>query len=309
MRVSEYKPKSKGSHRRGDLDIKPGEHGFGAEMRGVDFAGRLEKATVGAITQACLDYRVLVFPDQVFEADNYVSFARRFGELEASPVLANGRMFVESHPEILVLSNIRDGDYPIGAFGADSYPWHSDSASTEEPPKMNLLYAVEVPEQGGETGFLDMVQACRTMPKALRARVEGCEIKHDASFTIDGYLRDGRGITLETAQARGLFDVRKLPGPTHPIIRTIPETGEEVLYLGKQQNACIVGLELEESETLLDALWTHAESLSKHAFFHHWMQGDLLMWDNRTVMHRRNEFALNARRLLHKIYIRGEVPA
>ena len=156
---------------------------------------------------------------------------------------------VPDYPEILVISNVVENGMEIGSLGNAEAAWHTDMSYLETPPPGSLLYALEVPEAGGDTGFLNMYSALDHLPGDLRARIEGLAIKHDATTNSAGYLRAG------TAPAT---DVRSSPGTCHPIIRHHGETGRPALYLGRRHLAYIPGLDLAESEALLDALWSHA---------------------------------------------------
>jgi taurine dioxygenase len=172
-------------------------------------------------------------------------------------------------------------------------------SSYEAPPNQTLLYALEVPSEGGKTGFNNMYAAYETLPADLRERVRGLELKHDATIDAAGYVRK------RFADADP--DLRRSPGAVHPLVRTHPETGRACLYLGRRSKAYVTGLPLEESEALLDALWAHA-SLPQLAWYHGWRAGDLVMWDNRCVMHRRDAFDPNARRTLHRVVVKGTKP-
>jgi taurine dioxygenase len=143
-----------------------------------------------------------------------------------------------------------------------------------------------------------MYLAYETLPEELRRRVEGRLCRHDASRNSAGELR--RGFTE-------VSDPRQAPGADHPIIRTHPVTGRKAIFLGRRRNAYIQGLALEESEQLLDALWAHA-TRSELTWYQQWRVGDLVLWDNRCVMHRRDEFDPNSRRLMHRSQIKGDQP-
>jgi len=167
-----------------------------------------------------------------------------------------------------------------------------------EPPCASALYALEVPPAGGDTGFANMYLAYETLPDELRGRVEGRLCRHDGSRNSAGELR--RGFTE-------VSDPRQAPGADHPIIRTHPVTRRKALFLGRRRNAYIQGLELDDSEQLLDALWAHT-TRSELTWYQQWRVGDLVLWDNRCVMHRREEFDPNSRRLMHRSQIKGDRP-
>jgi taurine dioxygenase len=161
-----------------------------------------------------------------------------------------------------------------------------------------MLYGIEIPAEGGETGFVNMYLALETLPGELRKAIEGRRLKHDATYNSAGVLRRGFQPTN---------DVRAAPGPWHPIVRTHPQSGHDALYLGRRPNAYIEGLSIEDSEALLNALWVHA-TRPQVAWHHTWRRGDILIWDNRCVMHHRNPFDPAARRVMHRVQCKGERP-
>jgi taurine dioxygenase len=172
-------------------------------------------------------------------------------------------------------------------------------SSYEAPPNQTILNAIEVPPAGGRTGFANLYLALDTLPSGLRTRVESLALKHDATIDAAGYLRK------RFAEADP--DIRVSPGATHPLVCTHPETGHNCLYLGRRSKAYLAGLALEESEALLDRLWAHATQ-ARFTWHHEWRPGDVLMWDNRCVLHRRDPFDPGARRTLHRVVIKGTRP-
>jgi taurine dioxygenase len=176
--------------------------------------------------------------------------------------------------------------------------WHTDSSFYEVPPSASILYAVEIPPIGGNTSFANMYLAYETMSESLRERVKGRTIKNDVVHNTGGQIRDGY-------EEGG--DIRFTPGPSHPIVRTHPETGYNTLYLGRRPYACVNGLSLEESERLLDELWAHA-TRAACTWEHVWREGDVIIWDNRAVLHRRDAFDPSTRRLMYRTYVKGTRP-
>ncbi len=287
------------------LDITPLSPAIGADIRGVDLAAPLDDATFAAIYRAWLDHGVLRFRGQNLGDVELVAFSRRFGDLDLAPVDGHGNVAVAGFPEIFIISNVREGGVAIGSLGDAELLWHTDMAYVPVPPKASCLYAHSVSETGGETGYIDMYAALETLPPDLRQRIEGRTIKHEAQYTLDGYARDGSGARLDP----GTVDVSQLAGPSHPIVRSHPETGRKALYLGRRQNTYVNGLPVPESEALLDALWAHVAAQEATAAWHQtWRVGDLLIWDNRRVMHRRNAFPADARRIMHRTQIRDSAP-
>jgi taurine dioxygenase len=277
--------------------IVPTGGALGAELRGIDLR-RLDAAGFAAIRRAWVDHQVLLFRGQAISDDQLIAFSRRFGDLDLAPIQENGRRFVDGHPEIYVVSNVVVDGVVIGSLGAGESVWHTDMSYLEEPPQASILYALEIPSEGGDTSFCNMYAALAAMPDDLRRRVSGLRIKHDGTYNSGGYLRSGVAAT---------DDPRISPGAVHPLICTHPESGRQMLYLGRRRNAYLVGLPLEESEALLDALWAHVEA-SEFSWTHRWRVGDLVLWDNRCTMHRRDPFDANARRVMHRTQIKGHAP-
>jgi len=267
----------------------------GAEIRGVDLA-RLTGEEFAQIEAAWYRHSALLVRDQRLTDADLIRFSRRFGELDPPPVNENGKTFVTDHPEIYVVSNVIGADgVPIGSLGAGEAVWHTDMSYLSEPPDASLLYALEVPPEGGDTWVCSMEAALAALPAALRRRVAGLQIKHDGTYNSGGYLR--QGLTASD-------DPRTSVGTPHPIVCAHPVTGRPVLYLGRRRNAYVVGLSLPDSEALLDELW-HYATLPEHGYAHRWRVGDLLMWDNRSTMHRRDPFDAASRRVMHRTQIKG----
>ncbi len=275
-------------------EVVPTGGGLGAEIRGVDLRC-IDDAAFALIRRAWLDHQVVLFRGQQLSDDDLIAFSRRFGDLDWAPVQETGRRFVEGHPEIYVVSNVIENGVPIGSLGAGEAVWHTDMSYLEMPPQASMLYALEVPPSGGNTGFCNMYKALDALPAALLRRVEGRMLKHDGTYNSGGYLRQGVAAN---------DDPRTSPGTFHPIICTHPDTGRRVLYLGRRRNAYIDGLSLEDSETLLDQLWAYA-TRPEFTWYNVWRVGDLVLWDNRCTMHRRDPFDASSRRIMHRTQIKG----
>lgn len=275
--------------------VRPVSPAIGAEVSNVDLA-ELGDEDFAVIEAAWHCHSALVFRDQRLADADLVRFSRRLGELDPPPMNENGKTFVANHPEIYVVSNVvGDDGVPIGSLGAGEAVWHTDMSYLPEPPDASMLYALEVPPQGGDTWVISMEAALSEMPAALLARIRDLRIKHDGTYNSGGYLRKGLAAT---------DDPMTSPGTPHPIVCAHPETGRPTLYLGRRRNAYVVGLPLNESESLLDELWSYATE-ARNAYAHHWRVGDLLLWDNRSTMHRRDPFASDSRRVMHRTQIKG----
>lgn len=258
-----------------------------ADLRSLNDADRT------LLHDAWLDNLFLIFRGQQLSDPELAEVSRIFGEPEISAVAPKDGVF----QQIAVISNVTEGGKPIGALGAGELLWHSDHSFHERPLAASMLYALEVPDNGGDTFFNNMYLALDTLPSRLRDRVEGLTIKNDGSHNSAGIRRTDAVVT----------DLRTYEGPSHPIVRTHPETGYNALYLGRRPNAYVNGLSIEESEALLNELWAHACQM-RFAWAHKWRVGDLVVWDNRCMMHRRDSFDANARRVMHRAQCAGDRP-
>jgi len=271
------------------IEIQQICEGFGADINGVDLAA-ISDGDFDAIYQAWLDYGVLRFRGQTLDKDSLQSFSQRFGPLEEIPV---GRLSEEQRKKIdnlyvTAISNILVDGRPIGGLGNAEAEWHSDMTYIETPPPASVLLGVVIPPHGGDTFFVDQRAAYDRLPDALKARIEGLKIKHDAAHTSVGELRPG---------FEPFDDPREALGAVHPIVREHEETGEKCLYLGRRDWAYIPGLSLDDSEALLDELWSHAIP-ADYIVEQNWTPGDVIIWDNRRCLHRRSEIDPSTKRLL-----------
>jgi taurine dioxygenase len=287
-----------------DIGVFPLSDALGAEIRGVDLRDELDAATIGAVHRAWLDHNVILFRDQHLCDEDLVRFSRRFGELDLGPRMAwqaEGQQF----PEIFVISNVIENGHPIGFLGYQEADWHTDMSHTAMPPKASTLFALEVPADGsGNTGFMNMYKVYEALPGHLRSRLEGLYMRHDPAHTLQGELREG---FAPQSSANGEI----AEGPVHPLVRTHPETGRKALYLGRERNgvhraARILDMTRADSDGLLDELWGIVRQ-EQFAWYHTWRAGDYLMWDNRCVMHRRESFRAELRRVMHRTQIRDNV--
>jgi taurine dioxygenase len=279
------------------LDVVPMGGAVAAEVRDVDLR-HLDAAQFAAIEAAWTAHAVLLFRGQRLTDDDLIAFARRFGDLDWAPIQESGRRFVEGKPELYVVSNVVVNGEPIGSLGAGEAVWHTDMSYLPAPPKASMLYALEVPPSGGDTSFASMYAAWETLPDDLKRRVTGLKVKHDGTYNSGGYVRQGVVPT---------DDPRTSPGHLHPMVCTHPESGRSMLYLGRRRNAYIDGLDLAESEALLDAVWAHA-CKPEFCWTNQWRVGDLVLWDNRCTMHRRDPFDAGARRVMHRTQVKGTAP-
>jgi taurine dioxygenase len=277
------------------FEVIPTGAALGATVNGVDLR-HLSEATFVRIMDAWHEHSVLLFRGQTLTDQDLIAFSRRLGDLDWAPVQETGRRFVEGLPEIYIVSNVKVNGEPIGSLGDGEAVWHTDMSYLDLPPKASMLYALEIPPTGGNTSFCTMYGIYEALPQQLKDRIAGLKIKHDGTYNSGGYVRQGVTPT---------DDPRQSPGAVHPLVCAHPANGRRMLYLGRRRNAYLVGLELAESEALLNELWSIVD---RHEFSweHVWRVGDLVLWDNRCTMHRRDAFDPNSRRIMHRTQVKGD---
>jgi taurine dioxygenase len=271
---------------------------LGAEVFGIDVSKPLPPADVDAIAAAWRERLVVVFHGQELSDPQLIAFSKNFGELDPPGPNPYGEPFNKAHPQLNVISNVVEDGKPIGNLGDGEAVWHADMTYVDVPPKAAMLHALEVPppEAGGNTYFADMFAAYASLPADLKKVAQGKIAVHDASRNSAGMLRKGY---------KEVTDVRETIGARHPLVRTDPQTGRKALFLGRRPNGYVLGLGVAESEALLDALWAHAVQ-PRFAMCHEWKVGDLLMWNNLAVLHRRDPFDPRTRRVMHRSQIKGD---
>lgn len=269
---------------------------IGVEIQNLNLAKPLDRETVAAINDALDRYLVLVIRGQRLSDPDLLAFSRNLGELDPPGPNPYGEPFLKDFPEINVISNVVEQGRAIGNLGAGEAAWHADMTYVDVPPKAAVLYALEVPADGaGDTHFASMFAAHDALPAELKAEIAGKLAVHDASRNSAGVLR--RGYTE-------VVDVRQTRGAQHPLVRTDLRTGRRALFLGRRHNSYIIGMPVEDSEKLLDRLWAHATK-GDFTMRHRWRAGDVLIWNNLAVLHRREPFDAGSRRIMHRTQIKG----
>lgn len=304
-----------------DMVVEPlPEAPFGARITGLDpiAIGDEERALIRSAHRdrhglLCFDF------GRLLEADELHALTALFGPGEFAPGLITGfgkgrvageaeRSVAEQEaalrrrgvdPYLTFLGNVdphtlEPRSVPDEFFG--EWEWHTDMSYIEVPPTFSLLHSRLVPGTGGDTGFCSQVMAAAELPADLRARIVDRRLKHDSTYASSGLLRPGMEVPANPREAVGRY---------HPILRRLPETGQEALFLGRRTNGYIEGLELAESEALLDELWAHATS-DAYVYRHRWTVGQVVVWDNRMLLHRRHPFADDEVRFMWRTQTRGE---
>ncbi len=282
------------------LAVVPTGAALGATIEGFDPAQHTE-AEFDAVRQALLDHQVIRIRGTNITDGDFERFGAKFGTLKPSPDFTRSRpVYLADAPNVTIISNVTEDGKPIGEHGDGELHWHTDLAFTDEPSALTMLLAREIPPTGGNTSFANMYRALEALSPATRALIEKLNCKHQASHNAQGGRRPGYK-DIETD------DVREMPGPLHPLVRTHPATGRKALFLGRRFGAYIPGLTLAKSEALLDELWAVA-ALPENTWSQVWAQHDLVIWDNRCTMHRRDAFTGLGRRRMHRLTTLGERP-
>jgi taurine dioxygenase len=280
------------------VEIRPLDDALGAEVLGLDLSQPLADDEFGRIRQAHLDHHVLVFRDQRITPAQQVTFSRRFGPLQIH-VLRDFQL--QGHPEVLVVSNIKENGKPIGLGDAGVF-WHSDLSYKDTPSLGSLLHAQELPAEGGDTLFANQHRAYEALPKELKDLVDPLVAEHTYVSRYEE-LR-ARNPWRPALTQRQLDEVKPV---VHPVVRTHPETGRKALFVSEHFTTRIVGLPEDESRAVLDELFARSVQ-PEFVYRHRWQPHDMVFWDNRSVMHLAAGTPDHLRRKLYRTTVEGDRP-
>ena len=266
----------------------------GAEVVGVDLTEPVDGALRDRLNRAFVEHSVLVFRDQHLSPHQLLSAVQLFGEVFPQH---NTRFALPECPQIHYISN--QDFFPDGKRYIPGEGYHTDHSNAAEPPKATVLHAVQLPDHGGDTQFVNMHRAYEGLPSATKARIGNLRAVH---------VYQSRH---SERKLMGLSDAarQKVPDAViHPLVRTHPESGRKSIYLNPIRTEGIVGMEEREALTLLDELLAHATQ-PQCEYRHRWRQGDLVMWDNRCLLHKANgDYDMGQVRYLYRIMLKGDVP-
>jgi taurine dioxygenase len=272
------------------ITIQTVSSALGASITGIDLSVVLDADQLATIRQAFLDHHLLVFPDQDLSDDDHIRICEIFGPVQ--PERMNPNVADKAKPGVHFVSNTRpDAILPHG-----DIVFHMDQVQYETPCLAMSLYGIEVPSSGGETLFSNACAAYDALSDTMKQRLATLRC-------FNCYLYDSpnvmRRVTVREENA---------PRAIHPVVRTHPETGRKAIHVSRLSTDYILDLEEGESDTLLEELFTTLEDES-FVYQHAWNAGDLVIWDNRCVMHARNDYdSVNERRLLRRIAVMGDRP-
>ena len=281
-----------------DIAIRPFDAPCGAEVIGLDLSKPLSEADFARIHRAHLDHHVLVFRDMAITPAQQVAFSRRFGPLQIHVL---NQFQLAGHPEILVISNIRENGKPIGLGDAGAY-WHSDLSYLPKPSLGSMLHAQELPDEGGDTLFANQHRAWDALPAALKSAVEG---RHAEHWYLCKYAELQKRNPWRPDLTQAQIDAVK--PVAQPIVRTHPETGRKALFVSEHFTTRVLDLPEDESHALLVELFAHSTQPG-FVYRHRWQPGDMVFWDNRSLMHLAAGTPDHLRRRLNRTTIEGDAP-
>lgn len=283
---------------RQDFHIRPLSDALGAEVLGLDLTAPLSDDDFARLHQAHLDHHVLVFRDQRITPAQQVAFSQRWGPLQRHVL---HQFALPEQPEVLIVSNIVENGKPIGLGDAGVF-WHSDLSYKDKPSLGSFLHAQELPAEGGDTLFANQHLAWDELPTELAHAVQGRRAEH-SYLKVYGELqrRSPWRPNLSAEQ------IAAVPPVSQPIVRTHPETGRKALFVSEHFTTRVVGLPDDESEELLQALYDHSTQ-TRYIYRHRWLPGDMVFWDNRSVLHLAAGCPPDQRRRLYRTTIEGDTP-
>jgi taurine dioxygenase len=270
---------------------------LGAEISGIDLSGEMGAPQFRALYDAFLRYQVLLFPPQDLPPGQQVAFARRFGEVQ---VHVMNQYHADGYPELYRLSNLDKDGRPSGNHpDRGTLAWHTDGSWQRVTGQATIIYGERMPERGGETHFCDMYGAYERLSASWKKRIAGLRAVHNLDFS-----RNRRHGEDPLTEAQRLAK----PPVDHPVVRTHPETGRKCLFLGDHAEY-IQGMPYDEGRELIEEL----NALAVHpdlTYEHRWKEHEMLVWDNRCVMHRATAYdAVHQGRVIRRCTVLGEIPA
>ncbi len=282
--------------RRPDFDLKPLAGGLGAEISGFDFGAPIANERFAAVRAAFLEWQVLVFSGEEGPPGGPGEVARHFGEVQ---VHVMNQYHADGYPELYRLSNLDAEGRPSGRHpDRGTLEWHTDGSWQARTGLATMMYAVEIPARGGETHFCDMYSALDRLAPESRERIEDLRAIHSLDFSRT--RRHGEEPMTEEQR-------RQVPPVIHPIIRTHPDTERDCLFLGDHAET-IEGMDYAAGRRLVDELNEAAASLGT-VYRHHWRPRQLVVWDNRCLMHRATPYdTANERRVIRRCTVIGDAP-
>jgi len=279
---------------RGFLSVTPLSAHTGAEIVGADLSDPVDEQSRKLLNQTLLDHSVIVIRDQKLKAPQFLEAMKIFGEIFLQH---NPRFAVPECPQIHYISNqdkFEDGRVYIPGEG-----YHTDHSNDVEPPKATGLYALKIPKIGGDTQFINMYEAYDALPEEMKKRLDGLQARH-----VYQSKYSERKLPSLTEERRKIASGSAI----HPIVRKHPGTGRKAIYINPIRIEEIIGIPEQKALSLLDELLEHATQ-EKFQYRHKWKVGDLVIWDNRCLMHKANgDYPVSEVRYLYRVMLRGDRP-
>ena len=280
------------------FEVRPFDAVLGAEIVGIDLSAPLTTEDFARVHRAHLDYGVVVFRDQHLTPEQQIAFSRRFGELQIHVLR---QFLLANHPEIFIISNIIENGQPVGLGDAGKY-WHSDLSYKDTPSLGSMLYAQEIPSEGGDTLFASQHAAYNDLPAALKNALNGKRAAHSYLAKYDDEVFSGiRRPTLTPEQ------IAEVKPAIHPVFRTHPETGRKGIFVNENFTTHILDIPADESKAILNELFA-LSAQAQYIYRHVWQDHDMVFWDNRALIHLATGCPSHLRRRMHRTTIQGDVP-
>jgi len=276
-------------------ELLPLSEHTGVEAKGVDLSRPLDEETRSLLNQAFVKHSVLVIRDQTLTARQLRDAVQNFGEIFPQH---NTRFSLPECPEIHYLSN--KDRYPDGSRYIPGAGYHTDHSNAEIPPKATLLLAIELPTSGGDTQYVNMAAAYDALPEATKKQIAGLKAMH---------VYQSKHSTRKLMTLGDEAKKRLPPAVYHPIVRTHPENGRKAIYINPIRIETIAGMKETDAQLLLCELLQHAIQ-ERFQYRHKWKQGDLVMWDNRCLLHKANgDYDHETQsRYLYRVMLQGDKP-
>jgi taurine dioxygenase len=275
------------------IELRPLSPAIGAEIRGVDVSKPLAPETFEAIRECWYQYGVICLPGQQLGEMEQVRFGQYFGELAQT----QGEYAISTtHPAIMYVTNEKEDGKYIGALPDGEMFFHSDMCYVERPAMATMLYAMAIPKVGGNTSFANTYKAYETLPAETKQRLAGLKAVNSYEPGTEAPTAAMRLKSRSTPKARSF---------AHPVVLTHPATGRKALYVNRLMTEYIVDIPRSESDALLEMLFDHQEQ-PQFIYEHRWTKGDLIIWDNRCVLHARADFDANELRKLRRVTVKGD---
>jgi taurine dioxygenase len=278
-----------------DCTISPLSAHTGAEVRGIDLTQPVDAGLRERLNRAFVAHSVLVFRDQHLSPEQLLEAVQLFGEVFPQH---NSQFSLPECPLIHYISN--QDFYPDGNRYIPGEGYHTDHSNAAAPPKATVLHAVQLPDRGGDTQYVNMHRAYEDLPDATKRRIDGLKAVH----VYQSRHSERKLMALSEANRAAVPD-----GVLHPLVRTHPESGRKAIYLNPIRIEGIVGMAERDALMLLDELLAHATQ-PQYEYRHRWQSGDMVMWDNRCLLHKANgDYDMEQTRYLYRIMLKGDMPS